>query len=63
METTIYCVPEAAGKGIGRRLYAELFDALKGEDIRRFVAGYALPNPASEALHRGVGFKVVGVFT
>jgi phosphinothricin acetyltransferase len=63
VETTIYCAPEAMGKGIGRRLYAELFEALKGEDIRRFVAGYALPNPASEALHRAFGFKVVGVFS
>lgn len=63
VETTIYCSPEAVGKGIGRRLYTELFEALEGEDIRRFVAGYALPNPASEALHRAFGFKVVGVFS
>lgn len=63
VETTIYCAPEAVGKGIGRRLYAELFEALKGEDIHRFVAGYALPNAASEALHRRFGFKEVGVFS
>jgi len=63
VETTIYCAPEAVGKGIGRRLYAELFEVLKGEDIHRFVAGYALPNAASEALHRRFGFKEVGVFS
>ena len=63
VETTIYCAPEAVGKGTGRRLYAELFEALHGEDIHRFVAGYALPNPATEAIHRAFGFKVVGVFT
>lgn len=63
VETTIYCAPEAVGKGIGGQLYAELFERLKGEDIRRFVAGYTLPNAASEALHRRYGFKVVGVFT
>ena len=63
VETTIYCAQEAAGRGIGRRLYAELFEMLKGEDIHRFVAGYALPNAASEALHRRFGFKVVGVFS
>jgi phosphinothricin acetyltransferase len=61
-ETTIYCAPEAMGRGLGSRLYTELFEKLKGEDIHRFVAGYALPNPASEALHRRVGFKTVGVF-
>ena len=63
VEMTIYCAPEAVGKGIGRRLYAELFEVLKGEDIHRFVAGYASPNAASEALHRRFGFKEVGVFS
>jgi phosphinothricin acetyltransferase len=62
VETTVYCAPEAVGKGIGKRLYAELFASLKGEDIHRFVAGYALPNVATEALHRRFGFEVVGVF-
>lgn len=63
VETTIYCDPHATGKGIGRRLYAALFDALRGEDIHRFVAGYALPNPATAAIHGRFGFKVVGVFS
>jgi phosphinothricin acetyltransferase len=63
VETTIYCAPEAVGKGLGRRLYAELFEMLKSEAIHRFVAGYSLPNAASEALHRRFGFKVVGVFS
>ena len=62
VETTVYCAPEAVGKGIGKRLYAELFASLKGEDIHRFVAGYVLPNVATEALHRRFGFEVVGVF-
>ena len=63
VETTIYCAPDAAGKGIGSRLYAALFEALRGEDIHRFVAGYALPNPATAAIHARFGFKVVGVFS
>jgi phosphinothricin acetyltransferase len=63
VEMTIYCAPEAVGKGLGARLYSVLFDALKDEDIRRFVAGYTLPNPASAALHERFGFKPVGVFT
>jgi phosphinothricin acetyltransferase len=63
VETTIYCASEAVGKGMGVRLYAELFERLRGEDIHRFVAGYALPNSATEALHRRFGFKVVGVFS
>ncbi len=63
VETTIYCAPEAVGKRIGPRMYEALFRAVEGEDIHRFVAGYALPNPASAALHERFGFKLVGVFT
>jgi len=63
VETTIYCAPDAAGKGIGSRLYAALFETLRGEDIHRFVAGYALPNPATAAIHARFGFQVVGVFS
>lgn len=63
VEMTIYCALEAAGKGIGSRLYTALFEALRGEDIHRFVAGYALPNPATAAIHARFGFKVVGVFS
>ena len=62
VETTIYCAPEAAGKGIGTRLYSALFTALASEDIRRIVAGYTMPNAASAALHKRFGFNLVGVF-
>ena len=51
------------GKGLGSRLYAALFDAIKNEDIRRIVAGYTLPNAASATLHERFGFKLVGVFS
>ncbi len=63
VETTVYCAPEAAGQGLGRQLYAALFEALSGEDIHRIVAGYVPPNPASEALHKRFGFTTVGLFT
>lgn len=63
VETTIYCAQGAGGKGIGAWLYGALFAAIAGEDIHRIVAGYALPNAASEALHKKFGFRQVGVFT
>jgi len=63
VETTIYSAPDSVGEGVGRQLYAALFKALRGEDIHRFVAGYALPNPATAAIHERFGFKVVGVFS
>jgi phosphinothricin acetyltransferase len=62
VETTIYCDPNAVGKGIGSRLYSGLFAAIAGEDIRTIVAGYTLPNPGSAALHERLGFKPVGVY-
>ena len=63
VELTIYCAQEAIGKKIGSRLYSALFEALKKEDINRYVAGYTLPNAASAALHERFGFQSVGVYT
>jgi len=61
VETTVYCAPEATGRGIGRLLYAARFEALGREDVRLAVAGITLPNDASIALHEQFGFRLVGV--
>lgn len=63
VETSIYCAPEATGRGIGAMMYQVLFDALKNEDIHRILAGITLPNDASLKLHRRFGFTEVGVFS
>jgi len=63
VESTVYCAPDCAGRGIGARLYNALFDAIAGEDVHRIVAGYVLPNPASARLHERFGFTSVGIFT
>jgi len=63
VEATIYCAPDATGRGIGSQLYAALFKAIANEDINRIVGGITLPNPPSIALHRRFSFKEVGVFT
>lgn len=60
-ETTIYLTPKAHGTGVGSALYAALFAALAAEDIRVFMAGITLPNPASVALHEKFGFTLSGV--
>jgi phosphinothricin acetyltransferase len=62
VETTIYCAPESNGKRIGSRLYSVLFETIASEDIHRIVAGYTLPNPGSEALHKRFGFLPAGIF-
>lgn len=63
VESSVYCHPEARGQGLGSALYRALFEAIAGEDIERIVAGVALPNPESVALHQKFGFRPVGTFT
>ena len=62
VEVSVYCHPEACGRGYGTALYAALFAALEHEDVHTAVAGVSLPNPASVALHERFGFRSVGVF-
>ena len=62
VEASIYCAPESIGRGVGNQLYSVLFETIAKEDIHRIVAGYTLPNPRSEALHKRFGFASVGVF-
>jgi phosphinothricin acetyltransferase len=49
-------------RGVGTLLYASLFDALAGEAVHVALAGIALPNDASLALHRKFAFTDVGTF-
>jgi phosphinothricin acetyltransferase len=63
VETSIYLAGESVGKGVGSRLYSELFKLLEHEDVHRAYAGISLPNPASIALHERFGFKRVALFT
>jgi phosphinothricin acetyltransferase len=62
VEVGISVVPEVIGKGVGSSLYSSLFDVLSKEDLHLAVAGIALPNDGSVALHKKFGFTDVGVF-
>jgi phosphinothricin acetyltransferase len=61
IETSIYLDPASRGQGIGSALYGALFDLLRSEDLHRAIGGITLPNDASVALHRKMGFTPVGV--
>ena len=61
IETTVYCAPEAVGRGIGSALYTALFEALRDEDLHVAIAAIAVPNPASIALHERLGFTLAGL--
>jgi phosphinothricin acetyltransferase len=62
-EVSVYLHRDGQGRGLGRLLYDDLLARLDRERIHRVLAGIALPNDASEALHRACGFDRVGVFT
>jgi phosphinothricin acetyltransferase len=61
-ETAIYVHQRAQGRGVGKALYVKLFQLLKLQGFHGVYAGITLPNDASVALHRSVGFKPVGIF-
>jgi phosphinothricin acetyltransferase len=62
VETTIYVAQDAQGLGIGRGLYRQLFQALKGQGVHRLYAGITLPNEKSVVLHQKMGFSYIGTF-
>lgn len=62
VEATVYLKPGVEGRGLGRQLYARLFDVLRGEDVHRVYGGIAQPNEASNALHLKLGFREAGHF-
>jgi phosphinothricin acetyltransferase len=59
-ETSVYVAPAAMGDGLGSRLYAALLDLLRQDAVHLVVSVVAQPNPASDALHRKLGFTKVG---
>ncbi len=63
VETSIYIDLDHYGKGVGNRLYGELFTLLSKEDIHRAYACITVPNESSVLLHEKFGFIEVGYFT
>ena len=63
VEVSIALDPGSRGQGVGTALYRVLFDSLAVEpSVHVALAGIALPNDASVALHRKHGFTQVGTF-
>jgi phosphinothricin acetyltransferase len=60
VEVSVYVDAARQGEGIGRALYAELFERLRAQGFRVAVAGVTLPNPASIGLHESMGFEPIG---
>lgn len=62
VEDSIYLAPEAAGKGLGRALLAELLTTLERSGIRKVMAVIGdSANAGSIGVHKALGFEQVGV--
>ena len=58
----VVVAPHARGRGLARRLYAELIASARSARQPRIVCevNAVPPNPASDAFHRSLGFTAVG---
>jgi len=59
-EVSVYLELGRRRSGGGRALYEALFQRLADRGYRTAIAGMALPNEASVALHSAMGFEPVG---
>jgi phosphinothricin acetyltransferase len=62
VETSIFVDTAYRGRGVGATLYDALLRTVADLGACNAYAAIALPNDASIALHRLVGFEHVGVF-
>ncbi len=62
VDISVYVDAAHHGRGIGRALYGELLKRLRDQGFVNVYAGIALPNPASVALHEGLGMRRIGIY-
>ena len=60
-EVSVYVARHAWGRGVGKALLKELVSASEAQNIWTLQAGIFPENAASVQLHKGVGFRIVGV--
>ncbi|WEZ82142.1 GNAT family N-acetyltransferase [Rhizobium sp. 32-5/1] len=61
VEDSIYLAPEARGKGVGKRLLADLIERCTVLGFRQMVAVIGGAHPASVAVHLAAGFEHGGL--
>src|SRR5262249_17786250 len=62
VDTSAYIATAYHRRGIGRAMYASVFEVLRAQGFFNAYAGITLPNVASIGLHEAVGFKKVGTY-
>jgi len=61
-DVTVYMAEAARGRGLGTRLYTDLFGILCAQGFHAAFAGIPLPNAASVARHEKAKFQHVGIY-
>ncbi|MFH8438881.1 GNAT family N-acetyltransferase [Streptomyces sp. NPDC018007] len=61
VEHSVYVHPDARGRGIARSLLEALIDSTEAAGIWTIQSGVFPENTASLALHRGLGFREIGL--
>ena len=61
-ELSVYVSRDAAGRGLGTKLYTVLLALLQKQGVRTAYGVVTMPNDASSALHQKLGFRVLGTY-
>ena len=61
VENSVYVDGSYQGKGVGRQLMTGLVDTARDHGFHSMIARIVSSNAPSIALHRGLGFEIVGV--
>ncbi len=62
-ELSVYLDMKATSRGLGKLLYGVLISILALQEVRNVYGCVTLPNARSEALHKSLGFRTVGVYS
>ncbi|MCK5944180.1 MAG: N-acetyltransferase [Planctomycetes bacterium] len=62
VEVSAYVAEAAQRRGVGARLYRQLFERLAALGYCNAVAGVTMPNDKSVAFHERMGFAHIGVY-
>jgi len=63
VESSVYVSHRHGRAGIGSGLYGALFPLLRERGVHTVIAGIALPNEASVAIHEQCGFRKIAHFS
>lgn len=61
-ELSVYLDRSATSKGLGKKLCLLLMEILKLQGVRTVYGGVTAPNVKSMALHRSLGFQLLGIY-